>query len=509
VRILDIGAHDGYISRWLADQFPDATIDGLELHPPAVAAFNRRMQGRGVCRQGSAQDAPVLFDPESYDAVVLFEVIEHVPDVDELLQACEAMVRPGGLVFVSTPDGTFGAGRNHQHLRALRAVDLADILRRRGRLVDMQVHAGVTVASYRPQPRLTTRLLPDIAIYTGPGLPWSPLDIEHKGLGGSETAAVRLAEKLSEIGWVVTVYGETEDCCWRDVIFRHWRVFDPMEPRQAVIASRMPEILDRPIRARHKLLWLHDTDCDDRLTPKRAEQLDYVLTLSRWHTRHVARKYPFIRHKLVQTRNGLSHDYFDGEQPERAQRVVFTSSPDRGLDVLLELWPRIRKKAPNAELAFACSPFYDQVADVNPYIAEHRARIRELEQQPGVERLGHLTQPEVAQLLRSSMVWAHPSWSTPTDAPFHETSCIAAMEAQAAGCVAVASNWGALSETVRIGRLIDGPAKKKWRDAFVRELVDALTNPETQTWAQAEGPRAVAELGWQGVAVHVAGLVRD
>lgn len=504
LRILDVGAHDGYVSRWLMERYDGPVeICGLELHPPACA----KARERGIdCKIGRAEDAPFLFPPGSFDAVIAYELIEHVPDVDALLSALEEMLTPTGRLYLSTPEGTFGDGHNAQHLRAYRAVDLADLLRRRGELIDMAVVAGVTVAVYRPAPRLA-----DVAIYTGPGLPWSPMDIETTGLGGSETAAVRVAEQLSAIGWVVTVYGEVEDCCFRDVIFRHWTVFDGMEPRQAVIASRMPEVVDRPLRANRKLLWLHDVDCEDRLTAKRAERFDRVLTLSDWHTGHVGRRYPFLREggKIEQTRNGYTPAYFAGEQPDRVQRVVFTSSPDRGLDILLEMWPRIREQAPDAELAFCCSPFYEQVAARVPHIAEHRELIRRLEAQPGVARLGSLNQPGVARLLRSSMVWAHPSFSTPAGVPFHETSCIAAMEAQAAGCLAVASNWGALSETVRAGRLIDGPAlSNAWRDALVTNIVEGLTDPAVQEWAQTRGPEAVADLGWRDVGVQVAALIR-
>jgi hypothetical protein len=43
------------------------------------------------------------------------------------------MVKPGGRVFLSTPDGTFGTGGNPHHLHAYRTVDFMDIVRHRGR----------------------------------------------------------------------------------------------------------------------------------------------------------------------------------------------------------------------------------------------------------------------------------------------------------------------------------------------------------------------------------------
>src|SRR5581483_11961414 len=191
---------------------------------------------------------------------------------------------------------------------------------------------GVTAASYVPGKRRG-----DVAIYCGPGWEqWSPHDIERKGLGGSETAAIRLAQHLSDLGYVVTVYGEVEQCAFRDVIFRHHSVFDPMERRQAVICSRIPELADPRINAASRMLWLHDTDAGDRVTERRAEAFDHVLCLSRWHATHVRGLYPFAKEKVRRIRNGIELAYFEGKAPQRERRVLYTSSPDRGLDILLE-----------------------------------------------------------------------------------------------------------------------------------------------------------------------------
>jgi glycosyltransferase involved in cell wall biosynthesis len=515
VKILDCGAHDGYVALWLARRLRDlgheVQVDGIELNPAAVEVARKRFEAEGFAGEFAVGDAldvarHVQFQPGSYDVVIAFEVIEHVPKPQALLEALETMCKPDGRVYISTPDGTFGTGQNPHHLRVFRAVDLADLLRRRGQLMDMAVgHDRVTAGAYIPADRRG-----EIAIYTGPGWEsWSPHDIERRGLGGSETAAVRLAEQLSEQDYVVTVYGEVEPGVYGQVVYRHHSVFDPMERRLAVICSRIPELGDRRINARSRLLWMHDTDAGDRLTAARAEAFDHVLVLSRWHESHISGVYPFLRGRIRRVRNGIEHAYFVGDPMSRKKRVVYTSSPDRGLDILLELWPRIREQVPDAELAYCYSDVYNRVAEQNPDIAAHRDRVRELAATTaGTQALGSLPQQELARLMRTSLVWAHPSYSTPSGEPFHETSCIGAMEAQAAGCLVVASDWGALSETVEVGRLVNsGPLSKRWREAFVREIIDGLTNEETQRWAQMAGPKAAADLGWGEVAEQVAGVI--
>ena len=264
-RILDLGAHDGFVTNFIARKYAEADIthlrvDGVEANPDAARIFNQRMKRDGIpgkCRVGLAENAPDLFRPGSYDVVVAYELIEHVPDVEGFLDAVEEMVKPGGRIYISTPDGTFGAGSNPHHLRAYRASDLFDLLRRRGVVHDMAVGGDtITVGCYSPirEPR------PTVDIYAGPGWEqWSPMDIESKGLGGSETAAVRLAEALSEQGSIVTVYGEVERCAYKQVQFRHHGAFDPTEHRDMLIVSRIPEVFSRTVNADTKIFWMHDT----------------------------------------------------------------------------------------------------------------------------------------------------------------------------------------------------------------------------------------------------------
>lgn len=506
MKVLDLGCHDGFIGQWLLSKSPDTIIDGVELEPRGVQECLRR--GYHECVQGLAEDAYKHFEPGSYDVVFCAELIEHVPDVAQLLSVCEQMVKPTGLVILSTPDGTFGTGNNPHHLRVLRSIDLAELLRRRGELHRMAVgRDGLTLAAYRPAHRRG-----ELAIHTGQGwMKWAPQDIDTKGLGGSETAAIRLADELSALGWVVTVYGDVEQGCHGNVVYRSWETFDPLTPRDVLISSRLPELFDRPVNARVKCLWMHDVDCGDRLTPARAKRIDKVLVLSSWHFDHVCRAYPFLdKFQMVQTRNGLDMRSFsqNGSAPKRKKRVVYTSSPDRGLDLLLELWPQVRKRVRGATLEFAYAPVYFEIAEKDPVVGAHAARIAELSRQPGVKSLGSLSQPDVAHLLQSSLVWCCPSYNTPHETPFMETSCIGAVEAQAAGCHVVASNWGALPETVRVGALIDAPPKSEaWKRCFVEAIVRGLTDADVQRDAQTKGPQAVKDLGWRPVAEQVTGIV--
>ena len=62
---------------------------------------------------------------------------------------------------------------------------------------------------------------------------------------------------------------------------------------------------------------------------------------------------------------------------------------------------------------------------------------------PGIVLHGRVNQAELAEAMLSASVWFYPTW-------FSETSCITAMEAQAAGLICVCPPIAALAETTSV-----------------------------------------------------------
>lgn len=453
-------------------------------------------------------DAEVDTIPEGfYDAICFYGDLDNMVDPEARLESLTEHIGPNGRVYVSVRQGRNEGGHTFGRKRAWRNVDVAALMRRHGGLIDFGIdEQGYISGSMSPCERRG-----EVTIFTGKAIgPWHPLDITEKGLGGSETAAWRLAEELSALGYSVTLYGDFEQQgAVRDVILRHWINFDPTEHRRGLIVFRSAEPFDKPVNADKVILWLEDVAGAEGLTPERAERIDYVAGVTHWHAQNIKDVHPWLdEKKIIASRNGITHGFFTGEAPQREKRLLFTSSPDRGLDIVLECWPEIKRRVPDATFVHCYSRWWDLVANVSSVSAAHRARIEEMSRADGVEKIPSQGQADLALLMRSSLVWCHPSYYTLGAQKFDETNCISAQEAQAAGCYVVAANWGALAEVNKAGVKLDGdPMSAEFREQFISEIVLGLTDPETQKHSQVEGPKAMADRGWEPVARQLEGLI--
>ena len=96
-RLLDVGFGDGSFLRFMREAGWD--VAGLEVDDAAVAAA----RSTGIdAESGTLEHAP--YAPESFDAVTLSHVIEHVHDPVAALQACARVLRPSGVLWLATPN---------------------------------------------------------------------------------------------------------------------------------------------------------------------------------------------------------------------------------------------------------------------------------------------------------------------------------------------------------------------------------------------------------------------
>jgi 2-polyprenyl-3-methyl-5-hydroxy-6-metoxy-1,4-benzoquinol methylase len=99
-RILDAGCGDGVNLKLLCG-IPGLKVWGLDYNSLRLMRASAAFPGVRVVR-GSVLEMP--FRPESFDAVLCSQVIEHVPEDTAVLRDMARMLRPGGLLVLGTPN---------------------------------------------------------------------------------------------------------------------------------------------------------------------------------------------------------------------------------------------------------------------------------------------------------------------------------------------------------------------------------------------------------------------
>ena len=310
-----------------------------------------------------------------------------------------------------------------------------------------------------------------IVIWTGPAWEtWGPSSLKT-GIGGSELAALHMATGLAKLGHDVEVMGQVIPGTWNGARFTDFQDYVDVGSKKiecdVFISSRHLPALRLLPTTRLSVLWMHDihVGADPHGFMK---EYDIILNLSMWARDTAMRYYPRVPpERFVVTRNGIDTKLFAGPIAKDGCKVVYSSSPDRGLDKLLDWWPSIREMRPDAELhVYYGFDTWERMADLRSdkiaklQIGIFRARLASMEGQ-GVVAHGRVGQEELARAWMGTSLWLYPT-------SFCETSCITAMEAQAAGAWPITSRLAALPETVRHGALIDPP---NTRDGYQEEFL--------------------------------------
>ena len=101
LRILDIGCGGGILSEPLARL--GAEMVGVDPSDTNIAAAKEHAAQSGLTIDYRCATAEELAEAgEEFDIVLAMEVVEHVVDVGAFLKRCAAMLKPGGLMVVST-----------------------------------------------------------------------------------------------------------------------------------------------------------------------------------------------------------------------------------------------------------------------------------------------------------------------------------------------------------------------------------------------------------------------
>jgi 2-polyprenyl-6-hydroxyphenyl methylase/3-demethylubiquinone-9 3-methyltransferase len=149
LRTLDVGCGGGLLSEAMAHAGAD--VIGVDLSPELLEVAKLHALGSGLTgveyQLQSAEDMAQMY-PEQFDLVTCMEMLEHVPEPESVLDACVKLLKPGGLLALSTLNRTpkaFALGivaaeyvfnlvpkGTHSYAQFLKPAEIARVLRARG-----------------------------------------------------------------------------------------------------------------------------------------------------------------------------------------------------------------------------------------------------------------------------------------------------------------------------------------------------------------------------------------
>lgn len=306
-------------------------------------------------------------------------------------------------------------------------------------------------------------------------------------LGGSESAVCYLSQELTRLGHEVVLFGSfskkfklrgINHIPRQDLHLPKWKDLD------FLVIVNFPQFgpeIKQVLGKRTKLiLWNQLADDQEAVAclkqKKYRKVFDGYVFVGNWQMDWHVKKFSVDPDKSIVLRNGISPK-FEGlfgisddilKHKDKPPSLIYTSAPFRGLELLINLFPIIRKKVPGTTLkVFSSMKTYQTPADKEK--KDYGALYDKCRNTRGIEYHASIPQGRLAKVLFKASVFAYPNI-------FPETSCIAAMEAMAAGCLIVSSESGGLPETTAgFASLIeiDGNLQKYSQD-FIDQTVNSL-----------------------------------
>jgi len=311
--------------------------------------------------------------------------------------------------------------------------------------------------------------------------------------GGSETAGAYVMHELRRRGHRVDFVNELPAISGRTCdIF--------ISLREVICFTEALNGLKIP--GRLKYLWCQD-DADlaflDKLRdPETAgkiyEGIDGVMMLSHYQQSRWRHELHLPDDKVFQTSNGIPLEKFASPPAllsSRGKRCYYASSPERGLKLLLEVWPEIRRNVRDGELFVLSSHPRYPGAPRTPILQELYDKAKSLEG-AGVRFLSSVGQKKLREVAQQCRVLAYPCG-------FAETSCICAMEAMASGCVVVGTSLGALPETAWRNPLQPFDFEFKWMDSWILDVIKVLSHDDYYTCHASRNIEVAKQMGWRQV----------
>lgn len=292
---------------------------------------------------------------------------------------------------------------------------------------------------------------------------WDGSTLVKKGLGGTETAVIRFAETMAKTENVVILCNCEHDKIFNNVsyinVYKAPEFFATNSVETCYI-NRYPEYIPLCSKANVKNIYLilHDTlrDYEQFLEP---HSIKKVFLLSEWHR-------SYFLERIVLPTGVISYGI---DMPilreKKKYSFMYPSFPNRGLVHLLDIFPYIRERYPDATLNVFCDLEHSWS---NTNYPDMMREIKDKIIQDGVTNHGWVNEETLKRYWSTTDVWLYPCI-------FKETYCRVCLEAAANRALMISNDLAALSDNNK-GIIINGDIDDNWKRKALGVVFDFFEN---------------------------------
>ena len=130
-KYLEVGCGNGFVLSAVGRAFPELELYGSEIHGQGLARAATRVSGATLIQM----DARQIPFREEFNMVGLFDMLEHVPEDEKVLEQVREALKPGGGIILTVPQHPFlwsYVDEISRHVRRYHRQELVEKVRRAG-----------------------------------------------------------------------------------------------------------------------------------------------------------------------------------------------------------------------------------------------------------------------------------------------------------------------------------------------------------------------------------------
>lgn len=320
----------------------------------------------------------------------------------------------------------------------------------------------------------------NIVLFGGYGYDkWNATNINGtNGLGGSETVVSKIARELYNKynnTHNILVFCDTDsNIVYNGVYYldiEHYNIFTQCRQIEKLFVFRYMDWIRYHDNIENVYLFLEDVVPVGN-TLQINNKLKNIICKTNWHKETLIQIYPRLnnfKHKIKVIGNAIDINRFTNIKVEKQEwRFIYSSCMTRGLNNLLDMWPKIKELIPQATLhlfvTYIC-PYYQPSHNI-------QSMINKIANLDGVFKHERVGQDVLANEICKSSIWLYPT-------EFTETYCITALEMQMGKVLCITNKLAGLKETVGDrGILVNYTGDNNVYIDVIKNLINGTINKE-------------------------------